>query len=64
MANQNVDKPDPLAGRVKKPTNEPNPAGESEDKLPPPETEAFTDPSTSGGATAEDQDSATGEHTA
>jgi hypothetical protein len=64
MADKNLDKRDPLAGSGKKPTIDPGAAGESENKLPSSGTEDFTDPSTSGGATAEDQDSATGQHNA
>jgi hypothetical protein len=63
MANQNLDKLDPLSGSEKKPTTDPGAASESENKLPPSGTKDFTDPSTSGGATADDQDSATGQHT-
>jgi len=64
MADPEFDKPDPLKGRHKKPTNDPDSASEPQSQSPPPEEETFTDPSTSGGATAEDQDSATGKHTA
>jgi hypothetical protein len=64
MADPDFDKPDPLSDHAKKPKKDPGPTSESESKLPPSGPETFTDPSTSGGATAEDQDSATGQHTA
>jgi hypothetical protein len=62
MANQNHDERDPLTDPGKK--IDPGAPSESENAVPPSRTRNFTDPSTSGGATAEDQDSATGQHTA
>jgi len=65
MANQNLGKPDALKGDGRKPTKDKDKdsASEPANKAPPSETEDFTDPSTSGGATAEDQDSASGQYT-